>query len=72
MPVYVLDTSIWIRIGRHHPRDIFVSLWERLDQAIADGLIRSPEEVLHELEQGTDTLADELSARDGRLRRGPA
>lgn len=65
MAVYVLDTSIWIRIGRNHPPDIFVSLWGHLDQGIANGTICSPEEVLHELEQGTDNLADVLSAKDG-------
>lgn len=65
MPLYVVDASILIRIGRHHPPDIFKRLWQQLDQAIADGEIRSPEEVLHELEEGTDDLAELLEARDG-------
>lgn len=45
-PPYVVDASIWIRIGRNHPPDIFVSLWERLDAAIAVGDLISPDEVL--------------------------
>jgi len=65
LPLYVVDASIWIRIGRNHPPDIFKRLWQQLDQAIADGHVRSPEEVLHELEQGTDDLAEMLDARDG-------
>jgi hypothetical protein len=65
MPLYVVDASIWIRIGRNHPPDIFKRLWQHLDQAIAAGEVRSPEEVLHELEQGTDDLAETLAARAG-------
>lgn len=63
--MYVIDTSIWIRIGRHHPPDIFIGLWQQIDQAIFDGIICSPEEVLHELEKGSDGLASELSKRNG-------
>lgn len=65
MPLYVVDASIWIRIWRHHPPDIFRRLWDHLDHAIAAGDVRSPEEVLHELEQGTDDLAETLGARNG-------
>jgi hypothetical protein len=56
---------VWIRIGRNHPRDIFVTLWERLEGGIADGSIRSPEEVVHELEQGDDDLAEQLKGAGG-------
>lgn len=65
MPPYVVDTDIWIRIWRNHPPDIFVNLWRQLDAAIAAGQIRSPEEVLHELERGTDDLAEFLEQRTG-------
>ncbi len=54
-----------MRIGRNHPPDIFVTLWQRLDAAIVAGDLVSPEEVLHELERGTDDLAEILGARDG-------
>ena len=62
-PPSVIDTSIWIHIGRHHPPDIFRSVWQGFDAAIAAGHILSPEEVLHELEQGDDALAASLGAR---------
>ncbi len=65
MALYIVDASIFIRIGRHHPPDIFKRLWQQLDHAIADGHIRSPEEVLHELEQGMDDLAETLASRTG-------
>lgn len=64
-PPYVIDTSIWIHLGRHHPPDIFRSLWQGFDGAIAVGTVVSPEEVLHELELGDDTLAASLGARPG-------
>lgn len=64
-PPYVVDTSIWIHIGRNHPPDIFLSLWQRLDGAIATGHIVSPDEVLHEIERGEDILAATLGSRQG-------
>ena len=65
MPLYAIDASIWIRLWRHHPPDIFVHLWEQLDASIAAGEVISPEEVLHELERGTDALAERLAGREG-------
>ena len=60
---YVVDASIWIRIWRNHPPDIFVSLWEKLDAAVAAGDLVSPDEVLQELQRGEDTLAEVLRSR---------
>jgi len=65
VPPFVVDASIWVRIGRNHPKDIFKRFWAQLDEAIAAGVLRSPEEVLHELEKGYDDLAKELGARGG-------
>ena len=65
MPLYVIDSSIWIRLWENHPPDIFRDLWEQLDASIASGEIRSPEEVLYELQRGTDILAETLEAREG-------
>lgn len=64
-PPYVLDTSIWIRIWHNHPPGIFVHFWQQLDASIVAGHIRCPEEVMHELERGTDDLAEFLSQREG-------
>ncbi len=61
----MVDTSIWIYVGRHHPPDIFLSLWQRLDDAIAAGDLVSPDEVLQELERGEDALAATLGSRQG-------
>lgn len=65
MPVYVIDASIWIHIWQHHPPDIFAGLREQLRTSIANGELTSPEEVLHELERGSDDLAKELAEHEG-------
>ena len=64
-PPYVIDASVWINVWRAHPPDRYVSVWARIDAAVADDTIRSPEDVRQELERGTDDLADFLSQRDG-------
>ncbi len=65
MPSYIIDTDIWIRIWRNHPPDIYARLWELIDTSIAAEEIRSPEEVLHELERGDDLLAPHLQQKNG-------
>ena len=62
-PPYIVDASIWIRVWRTHPPDIYVYVWQRLDEAIQDGSLRSPHEVFRELERGTDDLAQNLRQR---------
>jgi hypothetical protein len=64
-PPYAVDSSIWIRVWRYHPPDIFVNLWEQLRASVAAGHIWSPDEVLHELQKGDDDLADTLEAMEG-------
>jgi predicted nucleic acid-binding protein len=61
----VVDTSIWIHVHRHHPPDIFLSLWQKLDGAVAAADLMSSDEVLHELERGEDALAEILGSRQG-------
>jgi hypothetical protein len=63
--LYVFDSSIWIRFARNHPKDIFVSLWERIDQCVTNCELISPDEVADELEHGIDDLAKELKMRNG-------
>lgn len=65
MPPYVIHTSIWIRVWRNYPPDIFVNFWQQLDASITAAQVRSPDEVLRELERGTDDIAEFLSQRDG-------
>ncbi len=66
---YCWDTSAFVHSWvRTSPPDIFVSLWERLDQDIAGGNVVSPEEVYVELErQEGDTLLAWVRDRRGSL-----
>jgi hypothetical protein len=66
---YCWDTSAFIHSWvRTSPPDIFVTLWERLDDQIVDGRIVSPEEVYVELErQEGDTLTAWVKQRRDRL-----
>jgi hypothetical protein len=63
--LYVFDTSAWITIDRDTPRDIYETVWARIDDAIEKGVIRSPDEVFSELEQGVDDLGRYLKSRAG-------
>ena len=65
MTLYIFDANALIHIWRVHPPDIYSQFWRQLDDAIAAGIIRSPEEVLHELSEGTDDLAKILSEKAG-------
>jgi hypothetical protein len=65
VPVYVLDTSSWIHLNQQHPPDIFKRLWQQVTHASQNGLIRSPDVVLLELQRGTDDLADRLRDHNG-------
>ena len=42
-PPYIIDASIWINVWRTHPPDIYVNVWQRLDGAIGNGALLSPE-----------------------------
>ena len=59
-PPYVIDADVWINVWRTHPPDIYVNFWNQIDGAITAGTLYSPEEVRHELERGTDGLAQYL------------
>jgi hypothetical protein len=68
MPPYIFDSSVWIHAGRYNPADIPVyaaSIWANIDILIQNGDLHSPEEVLHELQDGYDALAVDLQTRDG-------
>ena len=52
---YSIDTSSILEgWRRHYPLDVFPGLWDQLDSLIADGDLRSTEEVLHELAGTTE------------------
>jgi hypothetical protein len=55
--MYVIDTSAILHAWRRdYPPDTFPSLWANLEEAIQRGELRSPDEVLLELERGGDDV----------------
>ena len=54
---YCIDTSAildgWVR---YYPRDVFPTLWDRLEKMIASGRLVAPDEVLRELSKNDDDL----------------
>lgn len=54
---YTLDTNILINMVNRYPRDLFASLWESMEGAVASGEICVCEVILKELECGDDNLA---------------
>ena len=54
---YTLATNILINMVNRYPRDLFASLWESVEGAVAGGEICVCEVILKELERGDDDLA---------------
>jgi hypothetical protein len=55
--IYCVDSSGWLDgWQRHYPKDVFPSLWLRLEEAIQSGRIKCCEEVYIELQRKDDDL----------------
>ncbi len=61
---FCFDTSALIGCwSRSYPPDVFPGLWVKLEELIARGAVRCPEEVRVELERQEDDLAQWAKAR---------
>src|SRR5262245_24715075 len=61
---YCVDTSAWLDgWQRHYPKDVFPSLWAKLDALIVTGDIIATEEVYVELQRKSDDLHDWIKDR---------
>ena len=61
---YSVDTSGWLDgWQRYYPRDVFPTLWSRMDGRIATGEVISSEEVYLELKRKDDDLHDWIQDR---------
>jgi hypothetical protein len=61
---YCVDTSGWLDgWRRYYPRDVFPSLWARIEEQVAAGAIISSEEVYVELAKKDDDLHKWIQAR---------
>jgi hypothetical protein len=61
---YVIDSSVLITFKRNQPRDIYRTLWKRLESLFRDGDAVVPREALDELDRGTDDLGDWVKKTD--------
>jgi len=49
IPGYCIDTSALIDFNRTYPRDVFPSLWEKMELMVKNGNLIAPKEVLNEI-----------------------
>ena len=54
---YVFDSNIFIGLERRQPRDVYPSVWKKIEELMEDGTIISSAEVFDELSLGDDTLS---------------
>ncbi|OHB74310.1 MAG: hypothetical protein A2Z25_23310 [Planctomycetes bacterium RBG_16_55_9] len=56
-PGYVIDTNALIDLWRRrYPRDVFPTLWRKIEGLIKSGELVAPQEVLNELQRQYDEL----------------
>ena len=56
-PGYVIDTNALIDLWRRrYPRDVFPTLWQKLEELASSGELVAPQEVLNELQKQHDEL----------------
>jgi hypothetical protein len=56
-PGYVIDTNALIDLWRRrYPRDVFPTLWQKIEGLIKSGELIAPQEVLNELQRQHDEL----------------
>lgn len=55
--LYAVDTNIIVWLNREQPRDIYPSVWARMEELIADGRAVMPREVHEELKRIDDICA---------------
>ncbi len=60
--IYIMDTSSLIQL-KEYPTDIFPTLWDNIENMIVDGGLKSPKEVLKELEKKDDELKKWASSK---------
>lgn len=49
MSKYIFDAGVFIILNNHYPKDIFISLWDNMDNVIHEGKVISVSEVFLEL-----------------------
>lgn len=55
---YIIDSCSLMELNRHNPLDVFPSVWEKIEDLINKDLFVAPKEVLNEINEGDDKLAN--------------
>lgn len=63
--VYVIDSSSLIHLHRQIPRDVFPSVWRKLESKIKDGMLIAPREVKKETSKKSDLLSEWIAEHPG-------
>jgi len=53
--VYLIDNDSLIKL-KQYPREVFVSLWEKIEALVDDGRLIAPHEVFREVTKGDDDI----------------
>lgn len=61
--VYIVDTSSFIEMKKRYPKDVFPTLWQRVDELIRMGRLIAPVEVKKEIDRGDDDLKKWVDSR---------
>lgn len=62
---YIIDSSSLIELNKHNPIDVFPTVWQRLESLISMELLIAPKEVLYEIRNGDDQLAEWAKEQSG-------
>ena len=55
---YIVDTNEWINLNKIYPKEIFPTLWGKVEGLISEGRMTSPSTVRDEIERGHDELVE--------------
>ncbi len=55
---YIIDSCSLMELKRKNPFDVYPTVWEKIESLINRGLLLAPREVLNEIMEGDDQLAE--------------
>ena len=71
LPIYTVDTNIVVNLYRRMPRDVWPTVWARVEALIAAGRCTMPRQVFEELTRVDDGCAPWAKAQPGFVRDPP-
>jgi len=56
--LYIIDSSSLIELNKHNPMDVYVRVWQKIEDLIQKQRLFAPKEVLYEIEEKDDMLSE--------------